>query len=146
MRRLTRYILIEVVGTFLIALLAMTTVLMLAIVAQEAIRQGLGPEPIARLIPYLLPEALRFAIPGTMLYSVCMVYGRMSAGGEVTALRSLGISPWEVVKPTLILAFVTSLAGVWLNDVAVSWGRQGAHRVVLHSVEQIAYGMLRTQQ
>ena len=137
---------LETIGTFVIALLAMTIVLMLAIVAQEAIRQGLGPEPIARLIPYLLPEALRFAIPGTMLYSTCMVYGRMSASGEVTALRSLGVSPWELVKPVLILAFVTSLVGVWLNDVAVSWGRQGAHRVVLHSVEQIAYGMLKTQR
>ena len=146
MRRLTRYILTELIGTFLIALTAMTLVLMLAIVAQEAIRQGLGPEPIARLIPYLLPEALRFAIPGTMLYATCMVYGRMSANSEIVALRSLGVSPREALKPTLILAFAVSLAGVWLNDVAVSWGRQGAHRVVLHSVEQIAYGMLRTQR
>ena len=146
MRRLTRYLVTDLIGTFLIALLAMTVVLMLAIVAQEAIRQGLGPEPIARLIPYLLPEALRFAIPGTMLYAACMVYGRMSASGEITALRSLGISPWELLKPALLVAFVISLAGVWLNDVAVSWGRQGAHRVVLHSAEQIAYGMLRTQR
>jgi lipopolysaccharide export system permease protein len=146
MRRLTRHILTQLIGTFLIALLAMTVVLMLAIVAQEAIRQGLGPEPIAKLIPYLLPEALRFAIPGTMLYATCMVYGRMSASGEITALRSLGISPRDCIRPTLVLALLISLAGVWLNDVAVSWGREGAHRVVLHSVEQIAYGMLRTQR
>jgi lipopolysaccharide export system permease protein len=35
---------------------------------------------------------------------------------------------------------------VWLNDIASSWGQRGIHRVVMQSVEQIAYGMLRTQK
>jgi lipopolysaccharide export system permease protein len=35
---------------------------------------------------------------------------------------------------------------VGLNDIAFSWGYQGLHRVVLQSVEEIAYGVLRTQR
>ena len=33
-----------------------------------------------------------------------------------------------------------------LNDVAVIWGRRGVERIVVRSVEEIAYGMLRTQR
>jgi lipopolysaccharide export system permease protein len=35
---------------------------------------------------------------------------------------------------------------VWLNDLAVTWGRQGIQRVIIESVEQVAYSMLRTQR
>jgi lipopolysaccharide export system permease protein len=45
----------------------------------------------------------------------------------------------------LVLAFLVSLVGVWLNDVAVSWGRDGMARVVIESVEEIAYTRLRQQ-
>ncbi len=115
-------------------------------VAQEAIRQGLGPEPIIKLVPYAMPNALRFAVPGTILFAVCSVYGRMSASNEITAIKSLGVSPMRIVTPAFVLAFLVSLVAVWLNDVAVSWGKKGMQRVILHSVEQIAYGMLRTQR
>ena len=146
MRQLTRYILTELLKVFLVALLGMTTVLLLAGVAQEAIRQGLGLGPILRLLPYFLPNALVYAVPGTVLFAACTVYGRMSADNEVVAVKSLGISPIVFIGPGLVLAFFVSLAAVWLNDVAASWGMLGVHRVVLQSVEQIAYGMLRTQR
>ncbi len=145
-RQLTRYVLLELIKVFLVALAVMTLLIVLIGVAQEAVRQNLGIGPILRLLPYILPNALRFAVPATILFSACVVYGRMSAHNEVTALKSLGISPMVVVWPVLAMGFVLSLTAVWINDVAVSWGRQGIQRVVVNSVEQIAYGMLRTQR
>ena len=143
---LTRYILSEFLKVFLIALAGMSVLMLIVGLAQEAIRQGLGPQPILRLIPYAVPNALRFAVPGTMLFAACSLFGRMSANNEVVALKSLGISPLRIITPALTLAFLISLVAVWLNDVAVSWGRIGMERVVLHSVEQIIYGMLRSQR
>ncbi len=143
---ITRYILGEFLKVFLIALAGMSVLMLIVGLAQEAIRQGLGPQPILRLIPYAVPNALRFAVPGTMLFAACSLFGRMSATNEVVALKSLGISPLKIITPALTLAFLISLVAVWLNDVAVSWGRIGMERVVLHSVEQIIYGMLRSQR
>jgi lipopolysaccharide export system permease protein len=143
---LSRYILGELLKVFAVTLLGMTLVLLLAGIAQEAIRQGLGLLPILRLIPYFLPNALVFAVPGTILFAVCSVYGRMSADNEIIAAKSVGISPMTFLIPGFLLAFFISLAAVWLNDVAASWGQSGVHRVVLQSVEQIAYGMLRTHR
>jgi len=142
---ISRYVLCELLKVFILTLTGMTVLMLIVGVAHEAIRQGLGPEPILKLIPYATPNALRFAVPGTMLFAACSVFGRMAAGNEVVALKSLGISPMKLIAPALVLAFLVSLVAVWLNDLAVSWGRRGMERVVLHSVEQIIYGMLHSQ-
>ena len=146
MQRMTRYVVAELLKVFLIALAGTTLLLILLGLAHQAIREGLGPVAIARLVPYVLPNALRFAIPGTILFATCSLYGRMSASNEIVAIKSCGITPWVIVLPALTLAFILSLLSVWLNDVAVSWGRSGIQRVVLQSAEQIIYGILRTQK
>lgn len=146
MRILTRYILLEVIKVFLIALVALTAMLLVLGVVREAVSQGLGPVQVLRLVPFLLPEVLRLTVPGTILFAACSVYGRMAADNEVVAVKSLGIAPWPLVWPTLVLAFLLSLLAVWINDLAAHWGRNGARRVAIEAVEEIAYGMLRSQR
>jgi lipopolysaccharide export system permease protein len=146
MRRFTRYVLADLSKVFAVCLFGMTAVVILAIVGQEAVRFGLSVSTVLQLMPYMAPNALRFAIPGTILLATCCVFGRMAAANEVVAVKSLGISPVVLVTPALGLAFLLSLATVWVNDVAVTWGRRGMHRVVLDSVEKIVYGMLQTQR
>jgi lipopolysaccharide export system permease protein len=106
----------------------------------------LGLGPTLRLLPFALPIALAYAAPCVMLFPICLVYGRMSADNEIVATKALGITPLILLWPAWILAFALSLIGVWLTDLAFSWGAVGAQRVVIHSVEEIAYGMLRTQR
>jgi lipopolysaccharide export system permease protein len=142
-RLFTRHVFLELIKVFLVVLTMMTMPLMIVLLSQEALSQGLGVAQIVLLLPYVLPMALRFAVPGTILFAACTVYGRMSAGNEVVALKSLGISPMAVLWPSYLLAFLLSLGSVWVNDLAVSWGRLGVQRVIVSSFEEIAYGMLR---
>lgn len=144
MRTLTRYILWEVSLAFLLTLSSMTIFVFLALVGKEAVENGLGVSPILRMLPYMLPQAMQFAVPGAMLMAATSVYGRVSSSNEIVAIKSLGISPMVMVWPTLILATAVSLGAVVLNDIAVSWGRSGVDRVILESLEEIAYGRLRT--
>ncbi len=146
MRHITRYILAEFFKVFLISLAGMMGVVMLAVVGQEMMREGLSLVNVLRLIPYALPIALVFAIPGTTLFAACFVYGRMAAENEVMAVKSMGVPPMAILWPIFTLSFLLSLLVVGLNDIAVSWGREGVKRVVLESVEQIAYSMLRTHR
>lgn len=146
MRLFTRYVLVEVVSIFVVTLLILTGIMIGFGVGKEALQQGLGLKHVVQLVPYVLPNALLFAIPGTILFAVANVYGRMADSNEIVALKSLGISPAVVIGPTLGLAVALSLVTVWLNDVAMSWGYQGIQRVVLDGVEDIAYGLLRTQK
>ncbi|NLY00361.1 MAG: YjgP/YjgQ family permease [Rhodopirellula sp.] len=142
----SRYVLFELLKVFLVALVAMTGFVIIIGIVKETSSQGIGPAQIVRLIPYILPDALRFTLPGTLLFTACMVYGRLSGNNEVMAIKAMGISPLVLLWPVLVLAVGLSLVAVWLNDVAVSWGQAGVRRVVVEAVESVAYGMLRTQR
>jgi lipopolysaccharide export system permease protein len=146
MNIITRYIFLELAKVFSVTLFGLTLLLVIVVVGQEAMQMNLGLLPTLRLIPFVLPTALVFAVPGTMLFTVCMIFGRMSGDNEVVAAKSAGISPMVLLRPAFALAFVVSLIAVWLNDLAYSWGQQGMQRVVIESVEEICYGMLRAQR
>jgi lipopolysaccharide export system permease protein len=146
MRILPRYVLLELIKIFLVSLIAITLMMIIVGVVKQAADQGLGPAQVVRLLPYILPDALRFSIPATALFSVCSVFGAMSGSNEVVAMKSLGISPMAVLWPVFVMFFVVSLVTVWLNDLAVSWGRNGIQRVAIEAVEEIAYGMLSTKR
>jgi lipopolysaccharide export system permease protein len=95
------------------------------------------------MTPYFVPQALQFAVPGTMLLATTYVYGRLSTYNEIVAIKALGISPMVLIWPTLVLATLVSFAGVYINDLAVSWGMEGARRVVVESLEDVVYGQLK---
>ncbi len=145
MRILTRYVLFELLKVFLVALTGITMFMLLVGVGREAYLQGLGLKQIILLIPYILPDMLTFSIPGTILFAACSVYGRMASSNEVVAVKAQGISPMVLLWPTIVFAFLLSLAAVWLNDVAHSWGREGAKRLVISSVVEIIYSKLEQQ-
>lgn len=143
MRILTRYVLFDLLRVFVLVLTALTLLIFIFLAGQQAVERNLGLGPLLRMMPYLLPEALLFAVPGTMLLATTYVYGRLSGYNEVVAVKSMGISPMVLIWPTLILATLVSMGTVVLNDVAMSWGRRGAERVAIESLEEVAYGQLR---
>ncbi len=144
LRILTRYIVFDLLKVFGLTLTVMTAFLFVILVGKEAVENGLGLVPIMRILPYVLPQAMQFAVPGTMLLATVTVYGRIASSNEFVAVKSMGISPMTMVWPTLILATLVSFGAVLLNDAAVSWGPGGVQRVLLESLEEIVYGRLRT--
>ncbi len=145
MSRITRYVIWELLRTFLVTLLVMTVFMVMIFLVQEAWRENLTPETILKLVPFTLPTALCFAIPGTILFSTCIIYGRMSASNEITAIKSMGVSPMVVIWPGIVVAVLLSLCTVYLNDLSVSWGKNGIYRVVLNSSAKTIYAVLRSQ-
>jgi len=142
---LSRYVLSELLKVFLVALAGVTLLLLLVGVVKQAYLEGLGLKQIILLIPYVLPDALRFSVPAAMLFAACNVFGRLSSANEIIAVKASGISPMVLLWPAIFLAFFLSLGAVWLNDIAVSWGYDGAARVVIEAVEEVAYGKLQQQ-
>ncbi|QDU54724.1 LptF/LptG family permease [Aeoliella mucimassa] len=142
MRILTKYVVGELLKLFVLTLSVMTLMMFIGLLGKQAVEQGLGLGALLRLMPYVLPEALQFTLPGALLLAVSGVYGRVASSNELVAVKSMGISPMVMVWPTLILSVLVSFTAVWLNDIAVSWGRRGQERVILESLEAIAYSQL----
>lgn len=145
MHILVRHVLSELLKVFLIVLSGLTVLIFVVLAGKEAVDKGIGLGPLLKMTPYLLPQALQFAVPGTMLLATTYVYGRMSSDNEIVAIKSLGISPMALIWPTLGLAALVSFAALALNDLAVSWGDLGIRRVFLESIEEVAYSRLRMQ-
>ncbi|MGO8690602.1 MAG: LptF/LptG family permease [Thermoguttaceae bacterium] len=145
MRILTRYVLSELLKVFLISLTGLTTLFVVVVVIREAQQEDLPLAQVLQLIPYALPEALRMTVPVTLLLACTSVFARMSGANEVVAAKALGISPMVLVWPALALAASLSLVTVWLNDLAVSWGRNGMQQIVVGSIDEIIYSVLRSQ-
>jgi lipopolysaccharide export system permease protein len=137
--KFTRYILWDVLKMFAMTLVAMTMVISLIFVGQKLVAEGLGYLALLKLLPYIFLIALQFSVPATLLFSVCCVYGRVSADNEIIALKSAGISPMCIFRPAILLGLLLSGPSVWLNDKAVSWGRPGMQQVILRSFEEIVY-------
>ena len=143
---IAKSILIELTRAFAFALTVVTVIATLFLIGQQAYRMNLGVGPIARLMPFILPEALSYSMPAAILLASCVVYGRMAAAGEIIAAKSLGISPWKLIWPGIYLGAGVSILAVGLNDISYSWGHRGMQQVILQSAEEIAYGMLRAQK
>lgn len=141
-----RHVLFELTKVFLFALAIVTGLFEIGILVKQLLKEGLPLLQIASLLPYILPEALRYSVPVTLLLATTTIYSRMSGSNEVVALKALGITPMAILWPALVMAFLVSLVTVWLNDKAVSWGRQGVRRIVVDAIEEIVYSMLRTER
>jgi len=137
-----RYIIFDILKLFFASLLLITVILVLIIVVNQAMKEGVPFQHAIQLVPFALPEALRIAIPMTLLLATTISFSRMAGANEIIAAKSLGISPWRLVWPVLIVALIFSFLCVWLNDFAVTWGRSGLSRVIYYALEDTIYSKL----
>lgn len=141
-RRLIWETMLIIVFTNAAALLLLTTTGAI----KEAIDRGLPIHVVLDLLPYLVPEALRFTMPAAVLYAVCHVVGRMAAAHEFTALKSLGIDPLRALAPLLFLSTLLSLLTFWFYDVCAHWSRPNMQRIFVTSICDVAYGTLQVDK
>ena len=111
---------------------------------KDGLKQGLPPSVVLWSLPYVLPEILRFTIPGCLLFAVCSVFSRMSAANEILALKSAGVNPWRVAAPVLVLGYLLSVATFGLYELCACWSRPNLKRLVVESSAEVAYGLIRT--
>ena len=139
---LTRYAVWEVLKLFLAALVSLTLLLTIVVGMKEGLSRGAPATVMLYTMPFMVPETLGITIPVAMLFSVCSVFGRMTGGNEIVALKSLGISPMAVVWPAIILAAFLSLGTVRMYEIAATWCKPAVGRILAESIEEIAYSVL----
>jgi lipopolysaccharide export system permease protein len=139
---LQRYVIGEVTRSFGLALLTMTAIFVLFMVAAQARDVGLSPNDIMHLVPYVIPSTLPYTIPVSLLFAATVVYGRLAGDNEIIAIKTAGLSVWKVLVPILILASALSL---WLLYVSGGWIPQCTHNaklVLFKDTEDMFYKLL----
>jgi lipopolysaccharide export system permease protein len=143
MKIIHRYIIWELLIIFLASFIAMTTLLIIGVLVEKALAKNVPIIHIARMIPYVVVETSRYSLPMTLLLAVTTFFAKMSGNNEVIALKSLGIPPHAFLLPVMALGIFVSLFAVWLNEVAVTWGRTGVNTVLYLAAEDILLEQLK---
>jgi lipopolysaccharide export LptBFGC system permease protein LptF len=106
MSTLHGYILRELLKTFALSLTGLTVLFTIGGGVWNTLRtEGIGAGDVGGFLPLLLPVAVTLTMPVAALFSVTMVYGRLSADNELLACRAAGIN----VHTTLLSAFLLSV-------------------------------------
>jgi lipopolysaccharide export LptBFGC system permease protein LptF len=114
---LQRYILREIVATFLMVFLAISLIIFIGIGIQQYRRlEGLGFLFLVKSLPFLFCFAVRYSLPASMLMASVLVFGRLAAENEIVAIRAGGIPLWRVVHPALAVGLGVSLGFLLFND------------------------------
>ena len=114
-----RYISRQIFVNLLFAIAVLSFVLVLGNVFRKLlpllVNHDLPVEYVVGFIAYVLPFSLIFTIPWGLLTAVLLVFGRLSADNELTALRSNGISITRICIPLVFIALLCTAASLWLN-------------------------------
>lgn len=141
MRIIDRYILKSVVTTFLAC---MITFLFLYVIIDvfanldDILKQKVGLETLLQYYAAFLPIIFVQVTPISCLLATLYTFGKLNRDNEIIALRSSGLSIFQITKTVIIFGLITSVFVFWVND-----------RFVPRSIgltEKIKLRMSKTQQ
>jgi lipopolysaccharide export system permease protein len=138
---LHKYILHEIWPTFLASLFAAVFIILatrMLSITELIVTRGIKVAQAAAMVAYLLPDIIVFALPAASLISVVVAFLRLSADGEIIALKSSGVSLYQMLPPVILLCFSGFLIAVVMSLMAVPWGNRSFKNLIFQIAESKA--------
>ncbi|HAB16338.1 MAG TPA: LptF/LptG family permease [Verrucomicrobiota bacterium] len=133
MPTLHRYLLRQVIATCGLTVATFTALLLLGNVLKDVFdlvaTGSISMQTAGYAVLLLIPFALAFALPIGLLTASLLVFGRLSADQELTAIRAGGISVVAACAPVLGLAVVLTGVSAALNMVISPYCREQFHEL-----------------
>ena len=126
-RTLDLYIFNEIWPIFLTSLLVFGSIMVttkLLTVTEWVVNRGVRPMEVVKLIIYLFPNILLFALPAASLMAVLIGFVRLSSDNEIIALKSSGVSLYQMLPSVMVLCFLGYLLAAFVALYAVPWGNR----------------------
>ena len=122
------YLLKEILIPFFLCLVAFTFVLLMDKIMrliELVINKGVDVEKVFKLFIFLLPTFLVYVLPVAVLLSMLLAFGRLSSDHEITALKSAGVSLYQLLPPVaafaLAVAVLTAALSLYVAPLT-NWG------------------------
>jgi len=119
------YILKEIIPTFITSLFVLTFVLMMDKIlklTEMVLNKGVPFVKVLKLFMYITPSLLVVTVPMAMLIAILFAFARFSSDSEITAMKSCGISLYNMFPPVMIVACVMYAATSLLMIYALPHG------------------------
>jgi len=121
---LQRYILRELIGSFIFAFCTVLSVCLIGTMFQ-VVRTfpGLGLEILVKALPLTIGSLATWVIFVAACTSSTLVYARLAAENEITAMRTCGIHAWRIIAPALLMGLMLVGIAYPLNEIVVPSAR-----------------------
>lgn len=124
---LHKYIFHEIWPTFLTVLMVFVFIVMskyMLDLSEWVITGGVHLSQVIKLIFYLLPDIILFALPASILIAVFVAFLRLSSNNEILAMKTSGISLLQMLPTVLLFSFVGYLIAMYLGIFGAPWGKK----------------------
>lgn len=126
MKTLQKYVFRSFLTSFFLAFLVLSFVLTIGLMVQIVgyILDGVPMGLVGEFALVCFPETMQWTIPLGLLVASVLVFSRMSADGEVAAMRACGVNLLSVLRGPIIFAAVCTLFGLYVNNEVVPRGHE----------------------
>ena len=126
MKTIEKYVFGSFLSSFLLAFLVLSFVLTIGLLVQIVgyILDGVPMSLVGEFCLVSLPETLQWSMPLALLVSSVLVFSRLSADNEISAMRACGINLFSILKWPALFGLICTLAGVYINNEIVPRGHE----------------------
>ena len=124
---LHKYIFDEIWPTLLASLAVFLFIVLAARMlnlAEWMINHGVHPFQLVKMIFYLLPGMILFALPAVLLMSVFVAFHRLSNDNELQAMKTSGISLYQMLPPVVLISLAGFVVALFLSSSGGPSGRK----------------------
>ncbi|MDR0339906.1 MAG: LPS export ABC transporter permease LptF [Desulfovibrio sp.] len=132
---LQRCILRELLSTFSMSVLALLSLILISRGLQmRDLFMGLdfSAADIALLFFYMMPMFLIMVLPISCMVSVFLTFLRMSTDRELIAVKTGGVSIYQMLKSPALFSFLCMCLAVFISLHAISWGMNSFRSTILN--------------
>ena len=117
MKTLNWYVTRGFLGAFLMGIAILTFAMTGAhlIKVLDYVSRGVPFWTFCKFTAYILPIVLTFTVPWAVMVAVMLVFGRLSADSEITAMRACGVSILQIVSPIMLLTVALTALCLYLQ-------------------------------
>ena len=122
-----KYILIEILPSFLIGVLIFLFILLMfqaLRLTEFVLVHGVNIKTVAQIMGYLAISFLPVILPMSLLFSLLITYGRMSADSEVMAFKALGLKMTHLAIPAIAVGAMATFASAQTSFYLAPWGNR----------------------
>jgi len=95
-----------------------------------------------KLMGLLIPYVAAYALPLGVLTGTLMALGRLSSQQEITAMKSAGISLYQIASPVLVISFIGMIAGVVVNLHYAPQSRLAYKHLMVRAISENPIGFI----
>lgn len=126
-RLVIRYVLGEMIPTFFLGVIIFTIILLMfqaLRLTEFVLVHGVKVSTVVEMMAFLSASFLPALFPMSLLFTVLLTYGRLSADSEVVAFKASGLSMSHIILPAIILSVLIAILSAQTAFHVAPWGNR----------------------